>query len=151
MIICGVSCIAACGQLLVGLIELPRIFQLDGEIQKRERLSDGSIEQLRYRQASPPRHRTRSYRETLPELLQRVGGEWPVLRLAGKPKLGVTRLNQHAHQGGHLRVEGCRLCIRIAERALGGHAPRRRRDNDERGARDPRSFPFSHYVPSDAL
>src|SRR5262249_46567507 len=67
-------------------------------------------------------NRFRDDRKALPKLLEHVARERPVFRFPRQPKLGVARLDEHAHEGGHLRIERGRLGVRGSGRALGSTA-----------------------------
>src|SRR5262245_28185130 len=117
-----VAGIASLGEAFIGLIELALIAELDRVIEEREGLGDGSVDQVRHRQALEARNRLGDDRKALPELLEHVAGERPVFRFSRQPKLGVTRLDEHAHEGGHLRIERRRLGVRVSKRALSSSA-----------------------------
>src|SRR5205814_6571229 len=58
----------------------------------------GCIDQIGYRQAFPARDRLRHHCKTLPEFLEHVARERPVLGVSSQAKLGVARLDQHTHE-----------------------------------------------------
>src|SRR5262249_33053579 len=94
----GMAGITSRCQTWIGFVELAPIAQLDCKSEERERLRYGGVDQIRHRQAFPARDRLRDDGKTLPELLEHVGRKWPVLRVSRQPQLGMTRLDQHAHE-----------------------------------------------------
>src|SRR5262249_25155697 len=104
--------------------ELTLVAELDRDIEQREGLRQGSVGQVRHRQALETRNRFRDDRKALPKLLEHVARERPVFRFPRQPKLGVARLDEYAPEGGHLRIERGRLGVRVSERALSSTASR---------------------------
>src|SRR4249919_2682735 len=82
------------------------------------RMVHGCIEQVCYRQALPAWNCLSRNHEALHKFPERVGGEGPIFRFARESKLGVARLDEHAHERGHLRAERRWLSICVAVYAL---------------------------------
>src|SRR5262249_13256279 len=130
-----VAGVARLRELAVGLVELAAEAQLDRNVEQGEGRANRRIEKLRYRETLEARHRARDDHETLLELLERVARERPIVRLAGEAELGVARLDQHAHERRHLRIERGGLRVGIAERTLrdGAMRPSGEGERDKHG------------------